>query len=330
MDGARQARRSQRPLGLPAAHLPLRTYLSGILGAIILGVGLSCLLGLRHSGGSFVGGHPWVFMSPGDVVRGALMFFSPGITILSLMLFSILKDQWWLEYEADAKLVGYGALIGMLLGLINIPMYLWWLYMPKDWAHIGGIQLVAGASGGAWIGHQISLAVYPRRRFSPRKALGVLASILVVLGMLLWLYSPHKAESPAGQEAAAGTPGQAPRPGESSQASRSQDVRPSGGFQVSPIAIDLGNLEMGASAPSPTISVTALEAITDLSVVATGEDVSIEPISSCTSVLRAGAKCVVIVKFVPRSPGRLMDGIIFNTRAMRVIVPIKAVGLTSP
>jgi hypothetical protein len=84
------------------------------------------------------------------------------------------------------------------------------------------------------------------------------------------------------------------------------------GFEVSPSAsIDLGDVAPGVSIQRD-FRVTALIDLVDLKVVAGGEDLAIEPISTCTAVLSKGASCLVNVEFVARSLGWKRVGLGFR------------------
>jgi hypothetical protein len=103
------------------------------------------------------------------------------------------------------------------------------------------------------------------------------------------------------------------------------EVTQPGQFVVSPVAIDLGNLPVGTAAPRQTITVTATSTVTDLTVLASGVDVSIAPTSTCTTVLAAGASCTVAVDFVAQTAGVKSDSIVISGGGMTKIVPITAV-----
>jgi hypothetical protein len=103
------------------------------------------------------------------------------------------------------------------------------------------------------------------------------------------------------------------------------EVTQPGPIAVSVASIDLGNLMVGAAAPQRAIYVTAISAITDLSVQATGVDVTIDPMSSCTTALAAGMTCIVVVDFLAKSPGSKSDSIVISGGGRTISVAITAV-----
>jgi hypothetical protein len=96
-------------------------------------------------------------------------------------------------------------------------------------------------------------------------------------------------------------------------------------FVVSQGTINLGNIVLGTGAVWYVIYVTAITPLTDLSVVASGVDVSVDPSSSCPSVLAAGAMCTVVGNFVAQSAGSKSDSIVISGGGQTVIVSITAV-----
>jgi hypothetical protein len=101
------------------------------------------------------------------------------------------------------------------------------------------------------------------------------------------------------------------------------EVPPSSGLLLSPGVIDLGNLVVGTPAPWHNITLTTLAALTDLSVVSIGENVSIVS-TSCTSVLAVADTCTVVVSFVAESAGSKRDSIVFTGGGQTAIVAITA------
>jgi hypothetical protein len=73
-------------------------------------------------------------------------------------------------------------------------------------------------------------------------------------------------------------------------------------FSVSPPAIDLGIVAVGATAQA-FITVQATTSLTGLTVSKTGADLKIDAASTCTSMLAAGATCAVVVDFTAAVAG---------------------------
>jgi hypothetical protein len=104
-----------------------------------------------------------------------------------------------------------------------------------------------------------------------------------------------------------------------------------GRFAVVPGAIDLGTVVVGSAVPKPTITVTAVSGFVDLTVRASGADVSIDANTSCYATLSPGATCIVVVNFVAASAGAKSDSIVISTEGAGgqvVSVPITATALS--
>jgi hypothetical protein len=102
-------------------------------------------------------------------------------------------------------------------------------------------------------------------------------------------------------------------------------------FLVSPAAFDLGTIAVGAVAPKQVITVTAGMDLTDLTVTASGADLSLDRVAStCTTRLVAHASCAVVVDFVAAAAGVRSDAVVISSggaSGMTVRVPITAVAL---
>jgi hypothetical protein len=95
-------------------------------------------------------------------------------------------------------------------------------------------------------------------------------------------------------------------------------------FAVSPQSVDLGNLLVGSSV-QVTVSITAAQTLTDLSVMLYGIDLSMDPTSACTATLIAGETCSAVVNFSTTYAGTGIDSIIVNAAGQIVSVPVQAV-----
>jgi hypothetical protein len=80
-------------------------------------------------------------------------------------------------------------------------------------------------------------------------------------------------------------------------------------LEVSPSAIDLGNIPVGLAAPPLTITITALAAISDLYVGLNGMDIFKDATSTCTSTLAAGASCTVVLNFSASTRGAKSESV---------------------
>ena len=100
-------------------------------------------------------------------------------------------------------------------------------------------------------------------------------------------------------------------------------------FSVSPPLIDLGDIMVGVAAQKQTITIATSARISDLTISASGADVSIDkPASTCTTTLAAGASCVVVVNFLATTAGSKSDAIVISAGGaggMTVSVPITAI-----
>jgi len=85
------------------------------------------------------------------------------------------------------------------------------------------------------------------------------------------------------------------------------------GFEVtSPSSLDLGDLAPGVSVKH-SITVTALIALSDLTVRTSGEDLSVDAsATTCTATLAQGASCVVTVEFLASTVGWKRDYVGIN------------------
>jgi hypothetical protein len=95
-------------------------------------------------------------------------------------------------------------------------------------------------------------------------------------------------------------------------------------FAVSPQSLDLGNILVGSSV-QVTVSITAAQTLTDLSVMLYGIDLSMDPTSACTATLIAGETCSAVVNFSTTYAGTGIDSIIVNAAGQIVSVPVQAV-----
>jgi hypothetical protein len=100
-------------------------------------------------------------------------------------------------------------------------------------------------------------------------------------------------------------------------------VGQTGQFAVSPALIDLGNVPVGARMQQ-TITVTALTAISDLTVGLLGMDVTRDPTSTCTEIMATGVSCAVVVNFAAISPGPKSDSVVITAGGRAVAVPVTA------
>ena len=103
-------------------------------------------------------------------------------------------------------------------------------------------------------------------------------------------------------------------------------VSNAGVFTVSPASIDLGNVAVGVAAPKQTITVTAAVAITDLLVIPSGADVTIDKTAStCVAALAANTPCLVVVNFLATTAGNKSDSIGISGGGLVKNVPVTAV-----
>lgn len=77
---------------------------------------------------------------------------------------------------------------------------------------------------------------------------------------------------------------------------------PPGNFTLDKSVIDLGNVAVGQTVPA-VVTVTAVSALTGLSTGVQGADLKVDPTSTCTTSLAAGATCTVVVNFTSSTPG---------------------------
>jgi hypothetical protein len=103
---------------------------------------------------------------------------------------------------------------------------------------------------------------------------------------------------------------------------------PSGGlFAATPSSIDLGTLPVGAAAAPVTVTITALSALSDLTVATTGGELTIDTASTCTTSLAASASCAVVVKYLAATTGNKSEAVVISAggaRGKTVIVAITA------
>jgi hypothetical protein len=82
-------------------------------------------------------------------------------------------------------------------------------------------------------------------------------------------------------------------------------------FTASPSAFDLGPTPLGLPVPPLEVTVWGLAGITDLTVAASGPDVSLDSAATtCGSVLPAGERCAVVARFQASSVGKKTDAIV--------------------
>jgi len=94
-------------------------------------------------------------------------------------------------------------------------------------------------------------------------------------------------------------------------------------FSLSPQYIDLGNVLVGASVQT-TITVTAGEPLSNLWVSVLGIDLSVDPTSTCTAILAAGATCIAVVNFTAARFGTTFDEIWVSNAGQVLDVPVQA------
>ena len=82
-------------------------------------------------------------------------------------------------------------------------------------------------------------------------------------------------------------------------------------LSVSPAIVDLGPIPVGFAVPPTKITLDTGTGLTDLTLAASGPDVSIDQVNTtCTTVLAPGASCVVIVNFLATAVGNKSDGVV--------------------
>jgi hypothetical protein len=111
------------------------------------------------------------------------------------------------------------------------------------------------------------------------------------------------------------------------QISVSASVAAGGMFTVSVPSIDLGNVLVGAPASKQTLTVTALVALTDLSVSVSGADVTKDASSTCSASLAANAPCTVVVTFAATANGARNDSVVISAGGAKGVtkeIPISA------
>ena len=182
------------PPAAPSPRLPLSTYVYGILGAYVFSLLLPCLLLYWRAQGKFLGeGPPWSPTAFALLILTAVVICTPGTTVLALILTVILRRKPQPEAEAERKpLIGFGALAGAGLAVLNAPAYLGLFHIHFDWPRMVGLVLVGGATAGAWIGYQVFRGYHRQYPFFPRWSLRTLMLIVIALGLLMWLYMPEK------------------------------------------------------------------------------------------------------------------------------------------
>jgi hypothetical protein len=96
---------------------------------------------------------------------------------------------------------------------------------------------------------------------------------------------------------------------------------------VQPSAIDLGTLTVGVPAPKQTVTVTAVEALSDLAVTTGGTaTLSIDGgATTCEATLAAGASCTVSVDFTATNGGTNSAAVVISGGGTLLTVPITAV-----
>jgi hypothetical protein len=97
-----------------------------------------------------------------------------------------------------------------------------------------------------------------------------------------------------------------------------------GAFAISPSAIDLGVVAVGKTV-SASVQVTALAAISGLSIAVSGPDLTLHPTSTCTSTLAAGTSCTVVATFSATTAHVATgDSIVVSQGGVTKAVPITA------
>jgi hypothetical protein len=107
---------------------------------------------------------------------------------------------------------------------------------------------------------------------------------------------------------------------------------PWGPFMVWPREFDLGTVAYGSELLRTT-TVTMRESVTDLTMKPNGSYATIDPSTTCTAQMDAGATCTVVVKLVVSQTGSVSDVVLITatgTRRKTSVVSIRAVGEISP
>jgi len=99
-------------------------------------------------------------------------------------------------------------------------------------------------------------------------------------------------------------------------------------LRVAPSTIDLGPIPLGFPVPPIEITLSTTCGVTDLSLVASGPDVSIDQENTtCTSTLAPGASCVAVIDFLAATVGSKSDAVVISAggpAGKTVTVPITA------
>ena len=119
-------------------------------------------------------------------------------------------------------------------------------------------------------------------------------------------------------------PGAAEAGRDAPSAGRADSEGPQKPFAVSPQSVDFGGVLVGAFV-QVTVTITAAQTLSDLSVMLYGRDLSVDPLSTCTATLIAGETCTVVVNFSTTSAGTGIDSLIVSAAGQTVSVPVQAV-----
>ncbi|MCZ7645465.1 MAG: hypothetical protein M5U26_09305 [Planctomycetota bacterium] len=190
-----------------------RYALSALLGALLLGVLLPCVLTYWHQGQGSIWKHVSMDDTDLELTDGnwypvellglaaiALVGCGPGALVLTAMLLGILRKSQDAEHEAkrrtDREFLSVGAVWGACLAFGNFPGYLVGIFLDPDvWVFPRVVVLfaVTGASCGFWIAWQVFREAHPDRGILPPFGLGRLVLLVLGWGALLWLFQPSGA-----------------------------------------------------------------------------------------------------------------------------------------
>ena len=105
---------------------------------------------------------------------------------------------------------------------------------------------------------------------------------------------------------------------------RPADGSSQGPLIISPQAVDLGDVLVGASTQL-TLTVTAVQRVIDLSVIVSSADLRVDPVSTCVAYLAADTTCKIVVDFSSKIPGETSDVIVVNAAGRTVTVRVQAI-----
>jgi len=194
-----------QPLFMKKRYFPC--WLTAAGGAVLLGVTVPVLLACFHtsfdwqksSRPGFVGGGPLLAVQQFLWLEAIALFWcGPGALILSLILYSILKNNnvGMTTAESPDGILRRGRWTGVVLAFVNLPGYLSGFVLgwekPFTEVRVALLFITAGGIAGSWIGWQAYRFHHLEAGVMLRYSLTTLMICVFVFGALLTVFAPGK------------------------------------------------------------------------------------------------------------------------------------------